>query len=135
MPTTQARNPIPVSSPPVKQGPSVVVITDSSQSVSSNLFPKPLLSYQREDSYHYNLHLYSSSYPRGHLNTQKRTDYSDILVHIRNDNLMLKPKEGYFEQEYRLEFFKGSQFVGASGFSEFEKNQTDITIITQTSYC
>lgn len=67
------------------------------------------------------------------MNKEKRTDYNDILVHVRNEALMLKPTEGRFEQKHRLEFYTGSTYVGEKGFPETEKNQTDITIITQTS--
>lgn len=100
----------------------------------SSFFPSHLLSYQREESYHYNLHFNSESYPRGNVNKERRTDYNDILVHVHNEALTLKPDEGHVQQRYRLEFYEGSTYIGEKGFSEPEKNQTDITIITQTSY-
>lgn len=68
------------------------------------------------------------------MNIERRTDYNDILVHVHNEALTLKPNEGRVQQRHRLEFYEGSTYVGEKGFSEPEKNQTDITIITQTSY-
>ena len=47
---------------------------------------------------------------------------------------MTSPKEGYFKQDYSLLFYKGSTFIGTHGFNETVKNETDFTIISQTSY-
>lgn len=45
----------------------------------------------------------------------------------------LHPREMDFEQQYDLEFYQGSNYVGTSGFPVEMNNQTEFTIISQTS--
>ena len=110
------------------------MITDTRESLKDNFYPKPLLSFQREDLQHYNLHYKSSLFERGEINTEKRTDFNDIFTHITNNNT-IDEKEEKVEQKYRLEYFKGSTFIGSEGFSGNQSlNEFNITIISQTSY-
>ena len=101
--------------------------------MTSKLFPSELFAYQIEEFQHLNLQ-FDNPYPHSLINQENRTDYNDLLVHIRNDKRMVGSKERTFEQKYRLEFYQGSSYVGESGFSDPVTNQTDITIISQTSY-
>ena len=102
--------------------------------MKENFFPKPLLSFQREDLQHYNINYKTTIFERGKVNIEKRTDYNDIFTHIIN-NKMMDGEEGNINQKYRLEYFEGSTFIGSEGFPKKQtSNQFDITIISQTSY-
>ena len=91
-------------------------------------------TFQQEEASHLNLVFNATVYPRGEINHTPRDPYNDILQNIRNKRHMTSPKEGYFKQDYSLLFYKGSTFISTNGFNETVKNETDFTIISQTSY-
>ena len=91
-------------------------------------------TFQQEEASHLNLVFNATVYPRGEINHTPRDPYNDILQNIRNKRHMASSKEGYFKQTYSLLFYKGSTFIGTHGFNETVKNETDFTIISQTSY-
>lgn len=70
---------------------------------------------------------------RGDVNQAPRTKNNDVLPYVTDSIEPAHPREMEFKQEYVLEFYQGSKFVGSSGFPGEVNNQTDFTIISQTS--
>lgn len=86
-----------------------------------------------EDFSHLNIPFNTTEYPRGEKNTSPRTPFNDVYHFIKNPRHTAHPKEMRFTQKYRLEFYEGSQYVGESQFPGEVSNQTDFTIISQTT--
>lgn len=84
-----------------------------------------------EDDLHVN---YTLNYVPKAINTSTRDAFNDILIHVQNPKHMYHEREGTFKQNYELEFYEGSKFVGKTGFQNHVVNTTEFTIISQTTY-
>ena len=73
-------------------------------------------------------------YKRGEVNHTPRNKANDVLSFVTGSVKPSHPREMEFNQKYHLEFYQGSRFVGSSGFPGEVNNQTDFTIISQTSF-
>ena len=97
-------------------------------------------TYQNEipipSSFHTKSPFSTQSYPRSPINIQRRTYRNDVFVGLRNfrpSQRQYLPKENTFNQDHHLEFYEGSQYVGTEGFTDPIRNETDFTVISQTT--
>lgn len=138
------------SSPVIHWNQSIVVgattsVIPEKQTIKPSVFPEvstPKVlnaSYHNEiptpSSLHSESHFNNQSYPRSPVNKQRRTTGNDVFQRFKNfrSSQRFLPKENTFDQDYRLEFYEGSRYVGTEGFTDSIRNVTDFTIISQTT--
>ena len=85
------------------------------------------------DDLYLKLDFSSSVYPRGPIKRQQRTSTNDVYIYTYDPKEMSSKDEYTFQQQYSLELYEGSSLLTTKSFPP-SSNQTDFTIISQTTY-